>query len=190
MWMSSSSNEITPEQEELYKQWKLAAPYRKDACIKAVNRLREILNTDIKSDEKMQQTVRVVQDELNLYHLGIYLAQDDRLVIYTGAGEAIDRMLARGVKREIKPEYGIVGHVGATREIRHFWDMGPDDNFYFKGPDLDDTKSEIAFPLLVKGELIGVMDLQSTLRCDFREEEYDAFQMLANEVSNVLATKV
>jgi putative methionine-R-sulfoxide reductase with GAF domain len=188
--MSSSSNENKIKQEELYERWKLAAPYRKDDCLKAARQLQELSNTDIAHDEKMLQAVKIVQGKLNLYHLAIYSVQDGWLVLYAGAGESIERMLARGTKREIKPEYGIVGHVGATREIRHFWDMGLDDNFYFKGPDLDDTKSEIAFPLLVKGELIGVMDLQSTLRCDFREEEYDAFQMLANEVSNVLATKV
>ncbi len=187
--MSSSSNENKIKQEELYEQWKLAAPYRKENCLKAVSQLQELSNTDIAHDEKILQAIRIVQDELNLYHLAIYLAQDGWLVLSAGAGESIERMLARGTKREIKANYGIVGHVAATQEIRCFWDLSRDIHLYFEGPDLADTKSEIAFPLLAKGKLIGVIDLQSVLRCDFREEEYEAFQLLATEVANIFSVR-
>ena len=187
--MSSSSNENKIKQEELYKQWKLASPYRKDDCLKAVKQLQELSNTDIAHDEKMLQAIKIVQDKLNLYHLAIYFVQGDWLVLYGGAGESIERMLARGTKREIKANYGIVGHVAATQEMRCFWDLSPDIHLYFEGPDLADAKSEIAFPLLAKGKLIGVMDLQSIFHCDFREEEYEAFQLLVTEVANIFSVR-
>ncbi|MFT3891223.1 MAG: GAF domain-containing protein [Anaerolineales bacterium] len=187
---SSPSNENKVEQEKLYEEWKAAAPHRKEACLKATNQLRELLNTDVKPDEKLQQAIRIIHDNLNLYHLAVYSVQDDWLVIYAGAGEAIERMLARGEKRKIKPKYGIVGHVGATREMHHAWDLSPEDPIYFVGPDLNATKSEITFPLIAGEKLIGVLNLQSTIRCDFREEEDDAFQNLANEFTNILAMKI
>ncbi len=189
--MSSSSSENKAEQEKLYEEWKAAAPYREEACLKATNQLRELLNTAITPDEKMQQAINIIQDKLNLYHLAVYSVQDDWLVIYGGAGEAIERMLARDEKREINPDYGIVGNVGATRETRRAWDLyiGPEVLLYFPGPDLDASKSEITFPLIAGEKLIGVLDLQSTIRCDFREEEDDAFQKLANEFANIFAMK-
>jgi putative methionine-R-sulfoxide reductase with GAF domain len=174
-------------QEEIITGWKLAAPHRKDICMEVIKGIREIINADVVATKyKFSQALQLVHDKFNLYHLGIYVVQGDWLVLYAGAGEAIDRMLARGEKRVIRPEYGLTGHVAATQKIRCAWDVSPDTRFYFQGPDLGETKSEIALPLLRNNRTIGVIDLQSLIRCDFREEEYEAFQMMADCVAEFL----
>lgn len=174
-------------QEEIIAEWKLAAPHRKDICMEVIKELREIINADaVAAKDKLPRALQIVHDKFNLYHLGIYIVQEDRLVLYAGAGEAIDRMLARGEKRVIRPEYGLTGHVAATQKIRCAWDVSPDTQLYFRGPDLGETKSEIALPLLRNNRTIGVIDLQSLIRCDFREDEYEAFQIMANCVAEIL----
>jgi len=177
-------------QDEIVEQWKLNAPHRKDDCLEIARQLRELSNTGTPPEEKLSRASKIIQAKLNLYHLAIYRVQDSWLILLTGAGENIERMLVRGIKREVKPMQGIISHVAATQEMRLAWDLGPEDKFlYFQGPDLAYTNSEIVFPLLTGSKLIGVMDLQSIIRCDFRKEEHETFQILADCVADILAAE-
>ncbi|MFN8412085.1 MAG: GAF domain-containing protein [Anaerolineales bacterium] len=185
---SNSSQEYVEKKlipEDIVAEWKLAAPHRDDVCVEIVEELRGIINTDADvSSDKLSRAVQVIHEKFDLYHLGIYIVKDGWLVLYAGAGEAIDRMLARDTKRS--PEHGLIGHVATTKTIRCAWDLDPDSQIYFQGPDLGKTNSEIAMPLLWNNKIIGVIDLHSLIRCDFREEEYEIYKMMADCVTEIL----
>jgi GAF domain-containing protein len=90
-------------------------------------------------------------------------------------------MLKRGHKLGIG-QTGIVGFVAGTGASRVALDVGSD-AVYFRNPDLPNTRSELALPLRVANEVIGVLDVQSTEQNVFQEEDTEVLSTLADQVA-------
>ncbi len=61
-------------------------------------------------------------------------------------------------------------------------DVGQDAVF-FDNPDLPETRSEVALPLQARGEIIGVLDVQSIEPQAFSDEDVTALEALADQVA-------
>jgi len=61
-------------------------------------------------------------------------------------------------------------------------DVGTDAVF-FNNPDLPQTHSEMALPLLAQNEVIGVLDIQSEESQAFGQQDIEVFQTLANQLA-------
>jgi GAF domain-containing protein len=57
------------------------------------------------------------------------------------------------------------------------------DPFHFKNPALPDTRAELTLPMSVGGRLIGVLDVQSTEKDAFAEEDVRALEAIAGELA-------
>ena len=68
-------------------------------------------------------------------------------------------MLKNGHRLRVGSE-GIVGTTAIARRPHIASDVGQDAVF-FDNPDLPQTRSEIALPLLIKEDVIGILDIQS-----------------------------
>jgi GAF domain-containing protein len=79
-------------------------------------------------------------------------------------------------------ETGIVGFVTGSGKPRVALDTGVD-SVFFNNPYLPDTRSEIALPLLVGQEVIGALDVQSTIPNAFDQEDISILTTLADQVS-------
>ena len=90
-------------------------------------------------------------------------------------------MLNRGHKLQIG-QTGIVGFVSAVGTPRIALDVG-DDAVYFDNPELPNTRSEIALPLRIADEIIGVLDVQSITSNAFQEEDVEILSTLADQVA-------
>jgi GAF domain-containing protein len=102
-------------------------------------------------------------------------------VLMAANSEGGQRMLKRGHKLAIG-QTGIVGFVAATGTWRVASDVGAD-AVYFSNPDLPGTRSELALPLRVANEVIGVLDVQSTEPNVFQEEDTEVLSTLADQVA-------
>jgi GAF domain-containing protein len=58
-----------------------------------------------------------------------------------------------------------------------------DDSVYFNNPDLPETRSEMALPLLEAGNVLGALDVQSTEPNAFSDKDLEALSILAELVS-------
>ena len=90
-------------------------------------------------------------------------------------------MLERGHKLEVG-RVGIVGYVASFGEPRIALDVG-EDAVFFENPDLPNTRSEMAVPLAVRGEIVGVLDVQSLEGGAFTDEDVEVLQTLADQVA-------
>lgn len=90
-------------------------------------------------------------------------------------------MLKRGHQLKIG-EQGIVGYATGSGKPRIALDVG-EDIVYFNNPDLPETHSEMALPLIISGEIIGALDVQSTEPNAFSHEDVDVLSTLADQVS-------
>lgn len=78
--------------------------------------------------------------------------------------------------------HSIVGYSASRGEPRIALDVGAD-AVYFNNPDLPDTRSEMAIPLRVAGNVIGALDVQSTETNAFSQEDINVLSTLADQVA-------
>ncbi|MBU1879293.1 MAG: GAF domain-containing protein, partial [Chloroflexi bacterium] len=102
-------------------------------------------------------------------------------VLQAASSEGGQRMLARGHKLEVG-QVGIVGYVADAGESRLALDVG-EDAVFFDNPDLPMTRSEMALPLKVREQVIGVLDVQSTEEAAFTDEDVEVLQTMADQVA-------
>ena len=75
-----------------------------------------------------------------------------------------------------------MGYTAATGKPRIAMDVGADAVF-FNNPDLPDTHSEMALPLISKNIIVGALDVQSTEIGAFTDEDIQMLSLLADQVS-------
>lgn len=142
------------------------------------------LELDIR--ELLSRSVVSISQQFGFYHTGIFFLEPagDWLVLQAASSEGGQRMLARG--HRLRMGEGIVGYAAQYRQCRQAADVGEDAGF-FDNPDLPKTRSEVALPLQARGELIGVLDVQSTEPQAFSAEDVTALEALADQVAVALS---
>lgn len=135
-------------------------------------------------DALLPQITSLISQQFSFYHVGIFLldANAEYAVLITANSTGGQKMLARNHKLKIG-QTGIVGYVAGTGLPRIALDTGAD-AIYFNNPDLPETRSELALPLLRKGsEIIGILDVQSTEPNAFSQEDVRTLSTLADQVA-------
>ena len=137
-------------------------------------------------DELLPRVAAEISTRYGYYHVGIFFLDPEKqfAVLQATNSEGGRRMLARHHRLRVG-EVGIVGYAAGTGQARIALDVGKDAVF-FDNPDLPDTRSEIALPLKVGQEVIGVLDVQSTERGAFSQDDIALLSALADQVSTAI----
>lgn len=131
----------------------------------------------------LSQVTRLISERFNFYHVGIFLIDPagQYAVLRAANSEGGQRMLARQHKLRVG-QVGIVGFATGTGQARIATDVG-EDSIYFNNPDLPRTRSEMALPLKAGDQVIGALDVQSTVPNAFLHEDIELFSTLADQVA-------
>jgi GAF domain-containing protein len=97
-----------------------------------------------------------------------------------GTGEAGKTLLARG--HTIQKGRGLVGRAAKTNSVILVNDTLNEEG-WVPNDLLPETKSEIAVPIAVGEEVLGVFDVQHNELNAFSEEDADLLQSLANQIA-------
>jgi GAF domain-containing protein/HAMP domain-containing protein len=137
-------------------------------------------------EELLPRVTTEISTRYSYYHVGVFLVDSEKMyaVLHASNSEGGQRMLARHHRLRIG-EVGIVGFVAGTGEARIALDVGKDAVF-FDNPDLPETRSEIALPLKVGPEVIGVLDVQSTEPGAFSQDDIALLSALADQVATAI----
>lgn len=127
--------------------------------------------------------VKLVTDQFGFYHTGIFLTSEagDEVTLQAASSEGGQRMVQKGHVLKVGTQ-GIVGYVAAQKKTRIALDVGTDAVF-FNNSDLPLTRSEIALPLLVRGKILGVLDIQSDKPSAFTVDDIDVLETLSDQVA-------
>ncbi|MBV6393893.1 MAG: hypothetical protein KPEEDBHJ_03138 [Anaerolineales bacterium] len=133
--------------------------------------------------ELLQRATHLIHEKFGYYHVGIFLLDERRefAVLAAANSEGGRRMLEK--KHALKVgETGIVGYVAESLRARIALDVGADAVF-FNNPDLPNTRSEMALPLVASGQLLGILDVQSAEARAFVEDDIATLQILAEQMA-------
>jgi GAF domain-containing protein len=160
---------------ERTKALELTADLARDAA--SIQDLQELLN----------RVVNLISERFDYYHAGIFLHDHTGkwAELRAASSEGGKRILARGYKLPIG-RVGIVGFVAAEGRARIAFDVG-DDPVFFDNPDLPDTRSEMALPLRVHGETIGVLEVQSVQSKAFSDDDVAILQVISDQLAMVIS---
>ncbi len=131
----------------------------------------------------LPQVAHLISQRFGFYHVGIFLLDEsgEYAVLRASNSPGGQRLLARGHRLKVG-EVGIVGHVAGSGQARIALDVGAD-AVYFDNPDLPETRSEMALPLRSGGQVLGVLDVQSTQPQAFTEEDVAVLQIVADQLA-------
>lgn len=134
-------------------------------------------------DELLPAITQLVSEKFGYYHAGIFLLDENQefALLRASNSEGGQRMLARQHKLKLDTT-SIVGFAASRGDSRIALDVGVDAVF-FNNPDLPDTRSEVALPLRVGGQVIGALDIQSTEPKAFTQEDVNVASILADQVA-------
>lgn len=143
----------------------------------------------------MQQVVDLVCDRLGLYYVGLFLVDETGewtgeprrwAVLQAGTGQAGRQMTETGHKLEVGGG-SMVGSCIALSQGRIALDVGQE-AARFDNPLLPYTRSELALPLVSRGQSIGAMTIQSTRQGAFSETDITILQAMADQLANAIQT--
>lgn len=157
---------------------------RRARQFEAIARISRVITQTQDFNLLLDQVTELISEQLNFYHTGIFLldANNEYAVLIASNSPGGKRMLERNHRLRVG-QTGIVGYVAGTGLPRIALDTEADAAF-FNNPDLPNTRSEIALPLLRKGnEVIGVLDAQSQEANAFSQEDVRALTTLADQVA-------
>jgi len=151
--------------------------------LKAVADVGKAITSFRDLSELLQQTAYLIHENFGHYHVGIFLLDEHKeyAVLSATNSEGGHRMLAKNHMLKVG-ETGIVGYVTQNAKARIALDVGKDAVF-FDNPDLPQTRSEMALPLVIGGQILGALDVQSTEPQAFSEEDISTLQILAEQIA-------
>jgi GAF domain-containing protein len=157
--------------------------HRRASQFEALAQVTQAITSIRDLQELLPHITTVISDRFGFYHVGIFLLDDahEFAVLSAANSEGGKKMLGRRHRLRVG-EQGIVGNVTLTGNPRIAMDVGAD-AVYFDNPELPDTHSEMALPLKSGTLIVGALDVQSTERGAFTQEDIQMLGLLADQVS-------
>lgn len=134
-------------------------------------------------DTLLMQVAELIKERYDYYFVGVFLLDEgsDEIVARAGTGEAGQRLRAEGFRLKVGRE-GIVGWVAHYRRPARVDDVS-EDSRYVCLDIIPDTRSELALPLMIGKNLLGVLDIHSDKIGAFGLDDVPVLQSLADQVS-------
>jgi signal transduction histidine kinase len=157
-----------------------AAEQRRSEQFRLINQVGRELALILDVDQVLVQVTCMIQEAFGYYHVAIGLIEDGEVVYRVGAGELWDdpQFGFRPARLKVG-EQGISGWVAAHGEPLLVPDVRQDPRYVWM--QRSRTLSELTVPVLVKGQVIGVLDVQSDRLNAFDGTDLAVLQSLAHQ---------
>lgn len=155
--------------------------------LEIVARVGTATSTILEIDKLLQEVVDLTKSSFNVYHAHVYLLNQagDTLILAAGAGEVGRQMVQKSWSIPLEREHSLVARAARSRQGVVVNDVRQEPDF-FPNPLLPHTRAEMAIPLIVGNQLLGVLDVQADTAGRFTEEDVRLQTILAGQVAVAL----
>lgn len=150
-------------------------------------------------DALLDQVTSLIQERFRCYYVGIFLvdeSDENYVTARAGAGQVGHTLVELGFRlkfgereastnSEASTPEGVIGWVAAHRRPACVADILKDERYY-RHDLLPDTRSELALPLEMGNQLLGVLDMESIRPGAFHENDVSFMQLLADQAATAL----
>ncbi|MCZ2127516.1 MAG: GAF domain-containing protein [Anaerolineales bacterium] len=135
----------------------------------------------------LQQVTDLVKERFNLYHAHLYLLDDagETLTLTSGAGEVGRQMVSEKRSIPLNQERSLVARAARDKKGVTVNDVTQNPDF-LPHPLLPNTRSELAVPMLIGENVIGVLDVQADSVGRFTDSDVDIQTTLASQVASAI----
>jgi|GEM_PF-2285016 len=157
------------------------------AELQTVAQVGTAVTTILDVNKLLQEVVDLTKRSFSLYHAHVYLFNEagDTLVLAAGAGEVGRQMVKQGWSIPLEREHSLVARAARSRQGVVVNDVRQEPDF-FPNPLLPHTRAEMAVPLIVGDQLLGILDAQADTIGRFTEEDVRLQTILAGQVAVAL----
>jgi GAF domain-containing protein len=183
--LSSSNQELNELRASLQQQVEERTSELKERAtqLEAVSSVARTIASVQDIDTLLPAITKLVSQQFGFYHVGIFLLDQPRknVVLRAANSQGGLQMLSRQHSLPVDSR-SIVGYSTLRGEPRIALDVGTD-SVYFNNSDLPNTRSEMAIPLRVGGDVMGSLDVQSTETNAFSQEDIGVLTTLADQIA-------
>lgn len=133
---------------------------RRTRQVQTATEIAQEIATTPQPDELFRQVVNLVQKQFGYYHAHVYTLENGDLVMQEGTGKAGQQMKQARHKIPLSAEKSLVARVARSGEPILVSDVYKEPS-WLPNPLLPETKSEIAVPIKLGDEILGVLDVQN-----------------------------
>lgn len=158
---------------------------RRVSQLTTINKIGRVVTSILDPDELMGEFVKSIANGFNYTHVCILMMDKEHGELYYRSGYGIKfTRLSHDLRLKLKE--GIVGHAAYFSETLVTGDVRSDPR-YVPG-EVEGIQSEMAVPITFRGELLGVLDIQSELKDAFSRSEVTLLEMLADILASAITT--
>lgn len=179
--LASAFNSMTTQLRSAFNTLEQRVADRTKA-LAASSEVSRRLSNILDQKQLVSEVVNQVNTAFGYYHTQIYFFDEakENLVMAGGTGEAGKMMLEQFHK--VHKGNGLVGRAAALNEVVFVPDTSQNSE-WLPNRLLPDTKAEIAIPIAIGDDVLGVLDIQHHIPNGLNQEDTDALVAIANQVA-------
>ncbi|MFX1352840.1 MAG: GAF domain-containing protein [Promethearchaeota archaeon] len=132
----------------------------------------------------LETVVERIAGDFGYAHVNIFCLQSDgSLKCVAGSSQAGHSLSEEGYCLERGK--GIIGHVAATQEV-YLSNNAEIDKHFYKHPSFPHTKAELAVPIRIRQQVVGVLDVQAHKSGVFLPHDTEVMQLMADYIGVVV----
>jgi GAF domain-containing protein/HAMP domain-containing protein len=155
--------------------------------VETVMEISQRLSSILDVSDLMREVVNRTKETFNYYHVHIYLLDKagETLFMAEGYGQAGEEMKRQAHHIPLMTAKSLVARAAREGKVVTAANVR-DDADWLPNPLLPNTHSEMAVPVLLGTEVVGVLDVQSEQIGGLGQEDEAALQALANQVATAV----
>lgn len=148
----------------------------------AISVTREATAAAADQERLLTRVTAVVAQAFDFYHAALFWVNraTESVELRASSNAQGRRLIPAGYQLPIGQ--GLVGSVASDGDVRLVRDVTAD-SVYVSHPNLPDTRSELAVPIALQGEVVGVLDVQSARADAFSDEDRTVLLALVGQLS-------